>query len=114
MKHIALAITAVLAFPAAAAADESPISKFDSKPLKAEYVSPAGIFDIERCLIDLQAFVPQVYRQPDRPDEVMIVWAGQSLPGIANSRVDLKRVAGGTAVRSWVSLEKVSRCAPKP
>lgn len=115
MKRIAIAIAiAVLAGSTAAHAEyEDPISKFDNKPPKAEYVSPLGMFDIERCLIDLQYPVPNVYRQPDRPDDVMIVWSGQSIVGVANSRVDLKRVAGGTAVKSWVSLEKVSSCAPQ-
>ncbi len=44
---------------------------------------------------------------------VMLLWSGQSIMGVTNSRVDLKRVEAGTAVKSWVSEQKVVKCAPK-
>ena len=34
-----------------------------------------NLFDVERCVIDTDNIgKPWVYRQPDRPDAVMLVW----------------------------------------
>lgn len=51
---------------------EGQVAKFDTRQPVSDYVSTAKIEDVERCLIKAVA-PPQVYRQPDRPDEVMIV-----------------------------------------
>ena len=36
---------------------------------------PMNLFDVERCVIDTDNIgKPWVYRQPDRPEAVMLVW----------------------------------------
>ena len=89
------------------------VAKFDSRQPELDYTSSARLEDVERCLIRWAA-PPMVYRQPDRPDEVSIVWAGVGLSaGTAAARVDLKKDAAGTHVRSWQLTSQVQECAPK-
>lgn len=92
-----------------------PISKFDDRPPDDEYESHRKMEDIERCLIDLNGqLAPQVYRQPDRLDDVLIVWpkAG-TLAGIADAKVELRRLAGTTHVRSYLKTKQLFECAPR-
>lgn len=92
---------------------EGPFSKFDRKPPAAEYASPRKLEDIERCLIDMDGFIaPIVYRQPDRPDDVTLMWRGGSF-AIALARIDLHRESGGTRIRSWLEARQVQDCAPQ-
>jgi hypothetical protein len=92
-----------------------PISKFDSKPALADYVSAAKMEDIERCLIDMQGWLaPNVYAQPDRPDDVTMLWiSGGDAAGKAAARVQLHRVSGGTHVVSWMPAKQALDCAPR-
>lgn len=103
-----------LAAGAALCCGAGPISKFDAKAPIADYVSTASLEQIERCLIDMDGWLaPNVYRQPDRSDQVTLLWiAGGSLNGTAAARVDLKREAMGTHVRSWMPAKQARACAP--
>jgi len=52
-----------------------PISKFDDKTPDFEGTSNIALFDLERCLTDLDGYVvPVVLRQPDRPNEINLIW----------------------------------------
>lgn len=102
----------VLAAIAALAA--GPIAKFDARPPLAEYQSTAKLEDAERCLIDLaQAPAPSVYRQPDRPNDVMLLWFKTADGGgVALWRIDLHRGGNGTHVKSWMPLKQAAECTP--
>lgn len=66
-------IVFVACVPAAAIADD--IGGVRKK--EPEFVASVelNIFDVERCVIDTDNIgKPWVYRQPDRPDDVMLVW----------------------------------------
>ena len=78
-----------------------PVSKYDRQTPQADFVSPGSIYDIERCLIDIEQLggVPFVYSQPDKPDERRLVWLNAD-HGVS-FRIDLQRVANGTRVRAW-------------
>lgn len=58
----------------------TPASAFDlgkirNSPPDDVVESSRNIFDIERCMIDVDAVsVATVYRQPDRPKEVTLAW----------------------------------------
>jgi hypothetical protein len=88
------------------------VAKFDSRKPTAEYIAAAKLEDVERCLIR-SGSPPQVYRQPDRVDDVSLVWtAGGVSSGNAAARVDLHRVAAeSTKVTSWLSDSVVGPCA---
>ena len=76
-----------------------PISKFDEKKPDIEQVSTVPLFDLERCLTDMDGWpVPFIYSQPDKPDEINILWVVQST---TKARAHLKVVDGGVAVRIW-------------
>jgi hypothetical protein len=91
---------------------EGQVAKFDAKQPLADYETPAKMEDVERCLISVLA-PPQVYRQPDRPKEVMIVWPGTGLSaGSAAGRVDLTSRGSRTHVRAWIAKSIVLGCAP--
>jgi hypothetical protein len=52
-----------------------PISKYDDKKPDLEMVSSVPLFDIERCMTDMDNWpVPFIYRQPDRPGELNMLW----------------------------------------
>lgn len=88
------------------------VAKFDGRKPDAVFVSKAKMEDVERCLIRTGS-PPQVYRQPDRTDDAMIVWmAGGVSAGNAAGRVDLQRVDVGTRVTSWLPEKLVKACAP--
>lgn len=93
-------------------AASSQVGKFDDRPAELDYASARPMEDIERCLIR-QLSPPQVYRQPDRPDDVMLVWlaAGVSA-GNAAGRVDLHRQGKITRVKAWLDRKYVAQCAP--
>lgn len=78
-----------------------PISKFDDKKPDIEQLSNVPLFDIERCLTDMDGWpVPFIYRQPDRPEETNMIWLHPSY-GTALARAHLKKVDNGVAVRIW-------------
>ncbi len=98
---------------AAALGAAGPLSKFEGKKPDAEIVSAKEIGDIERCLIDLSGVpAPNVYRQPDRPDDVTILWlANGAFNGTALGRADLHRTPRGTQVKLWIKDNAARRCA---
>lgn len=103
----------LLALIIAMAAD-GPISKFDGRKVETEYDSAAKSEDVERCLLDLRGMtLPQVYRQPDRPDAVRMLWQshGPMSATVAN-RVDLTKTPTGTHVKGWFSEDDLRKCAP--
>ena len=76
-----------------------PISKFDNDTPDLEAVSPVALFDIERCLTDMDKWpVPFIYRQPDRLSEVNLLWVA-NMTTIA--RAHLVTTAEGVSVRIW-------------
>jgi hypothetical protein len=105
MKRL-LVVAALVASPAHAGA----ISKFESKPVAFSGTVSKSLEDIERCLIDeLGKYGPaNVYRQPDRPDDVTITWTSRGWTTIG--RLDLKRDARGTKVTSWMEEKDIRPC----
>jgi len=98
----------------ASAATAGPLSKFESRRPVAEYVSSAALEEIERCLMDMDGqLYPEAIRQPDRPDDVILLWPNGQQSGVAFARLDLHRVAGGTRVRSWMPARQALDCAPR-
>ena len=76
-----------------------PISKFDDKKPDLEMVSSVALFDIERCLIDMDGWpVPFIYRQPDRLGELNILWV-HNMKTIA--RAHFVTTHEGVAVKIW-------------
>ena len=105
MKFIIL-IAAIFLNSAVIAA--GPISKFEEKTPDVETTSSISIYDIERCLTDLDGWpVPFIYRQPDRPDETNILWV--STYGQTMARAHLKKVDSGVAVRIWKAAGNQAR-----
>jgi len=95
---------------AATSAIAGPLSKFDKKPPVASYSSRADLYDIERCLIDMDMQTPPfVYAQPDRPDQVTLVWESAAS---AVGRTDLKREDKATHITTWSHAAQVQACAP--
>lgn len=86
-----------------------PISKFDNRPPKGEFVSSRSVSEIERCLIDMDnQGVAVTYRQPDRPGEVTLIWPDGAS---SDTRVDLREEGGKTKVRSWSGASQIAACA---
>lgn len=93
----AWAITLVLLTSAATA---GPISKFDSKKPDFEGVSQVALFDLERCLTDMDGWpVPYIYRQPDRPNEINMLWVVTN--GSTAARAHLVKSEIGVTIRIW-------------
>lgn len=92
------------------AGGDGPISKFASRAPDAVIVTRRPSGDIERCLIDAEGRLPPlVYRQPDNPDEVTIVWTGPN--GLAQARIDIRRAGAGSKITSWSSAKAAKMCA---
>lgn len=91
---------------------KGPVTNMDADPIRQEYFSAANMYDAERCLLDLDgAVMPIVYRQPDRPDTVMLVYsADQSAHGAM--RIDLTNTAQGLHVVARTKFKQVKDCAP--
>ncbi|MFZ1742661.1 MAG: hypothetical protein WAT93_07395 [Pontixanthobacter sp.] len=72
MRKFALALGClILASPAFA----DDIGGVREKPPEFTAEIELNLFDVERCIIDTDNIgKPWVYRQPDRPNEVMLVW----------------------------------------
>lgn len=72
-------ITAVfITFPTVAA----DIGKLNQKEPDLTVTSKKTIFEIERCIIEIDALgIPSVYRQPDQPDKTQIAYSlGTGVP----------------------------------
>lgn len=98
----------------AVALSEGPVSKFNDHKVTAEYESHRTMEDVERCLIDLDGpGLPFVYRQPDRPDNTLLLWTTKGpLSAPVTGRVDLRRTPGGVVVKSWIPEKWIRQCAP--
>ena len=99
---------------ALAALIDGPLSKFSDHKVEAEYDSATLSGDVERCLLDLtKPGLPLVYRQPDRPADVTLIWSAKGpFSATATWRVDLHAQASGTHVRSWLPSNWAQGCAP--
>lgn len=100
---------AMLTVPIAAIA--GPFSKYETRQLEHDYQSRAKIFDVERCIIDVDGWPPPlVFRQPDRPDVVTIIWTED---GGAGGRLDLIQRETMLQVRGWSRVPMaITNCAP--
>jgi hypothetical protein len=99
LKKIIILFSIALMPPPAVA---GPISKFDEKKPDIEQVSTVPLFDLERCLIDMDDYQGAfIYRQPDRPHEVNILWVWTD-SRFTIARAHLKVVDGVLAVRVWI------------
>jgi hypothetical protein len=84
-----------------------PISKFQDDEPDIMTNSVISLFDLERCLTDMEGWpVPFIYRQPDRLDEVNILWVVNAK---TVGRAYLKKVAAGVEVKIWNSDGKQTR-----
>lgn len=104
MRIAALFTVALIAAPVSA----GPLSKFDAKPPSLVLSVAIALPDLERCLLDADT-APFVYRQPDRPDDVTLVWTMGN--GVALSRVDLHRAGQATEIWSWNLDKQAAKCA---
>ncbi len=101
----------VLALLAGLTAQDGPISKFSDRAPAYEIETDRKMEDVERCLIDMRGqLAPSVYRQPDRPDAVTLIWTVPN--GQTFGRVDLARVSTGTKVVAWLTVKQIATCAP--
>ena len=109
-----IAIAALVSAQSAISA--GPLSKFSERSPVGDYISSRSLEDIERCLIDMDGWLaPNVYRQPDKPNEVKILWiSGGMSAGLSAARVDLTKTPdGGTRVISWMPAKQAKACAPE-
>jgi hypothetical protein len=110
-----LMVGAMLA-ASASQAGAGPISKFDNRPPVGEYETSRSVEEIERCLIDMDGWLaPNVYRQPDRPNEVTLLWISGGTPaGTAAARIDLRKTASGSHAKSWMPAKQALACIGAP
>lgn len=91
---VAAIIAAAIAVPALAA-DVAGLMK--TQPVFSTQTNK-NMYDLERCMIEVDApIMPQVYRQPDRPQRTLFVWDGgggvggvsaaAQLDGIENAKI---------------------------
>ena len=70
------------------------LGKIRREPPDDQFVSAVPMFDIERCAIEVDAIsVPTVYRQPDRPDQEMMVWVTAIV-------LEMESTSAGTLVKT--------------
>lgn len=73
-----------------------------------EHSSRAALGDIERCLIENSSAAPLVYRQPDRPNVVTLIWENTfTKPSIPVARIELVQGPDAVTVRSWKDGSKI-------
>lgn len=71
---ITLGIGLMIAPVVAPAADVAGLTK--TQPVFSS-ATTKNMYDLERCIIEVDApIMPHIYRQPDRPQRVLIVWDG--------------------------------------
>ena len=104
------AMVAFAAFVIPAASVAGPISKWDDRKPDFDYVSRANLYDVERCVVDVDGWPPPiVYRQPDRPDRITIIYTEH---GGTAGRLDLVVKDGLLQVRGWAAPKAIRTCAP--
>lgn len=108
----AAALASILFAVTSSIASAGALSKFDKKAPTQNYISAAKIFDIERCLLDIEGrLAPVAYKQPDRPDDVTLLWPGPNWSTAA--RVSLHRLSDDrTSVVAWLDWGSIRECAP--
>lgn len=94
MKHILL-VASLAAIPSSALASKEIAELRAEKPHFTAEVS-LNVFDIERCVIATVDKRAWVYRQPDRPNDVMLVWQSAEL-----GSVTLLEMKGGDQTKLW-------------
>lgn len=105
----AVAAFAALVVPAVAVA--GPISKWDDRKPDFDYVSRANLHDVERCILDSDGWsMPMVYRQPDRPDAVQLIYIDGD--GKSAGRIDMVMVDGSLRIKAWQGPKAITSCAP--
>ena len=73
-------LSAFLILLLASPASADSIGAVRAKPPEFTAKVPLALFDVERCVIDTDNIgKPWVYRQPDRPEDVMLVWESSDL-----------------------------------
>lgn len=108
LPRLALA-AAMLAAPIAAIA--GPISKWDDRKPDHDYASRVSLYDFERCILNTDGWpMPMVYRQPDRPDEALIMYFDST--GNAGGRIDLRQADGVLRIKAWKGPKAITSCAP--
>lgn len=76
------------------------IGSVRKKPPEFAVTVALNLFDIERCVIDTDNIgKPWVYRQPDRPDDVMLVWESSDLG--AATVLEMHRDGNSTTMKFW-------------
>lgn len=99
MKRIAFAIfiSALTCVSAASADDTGGVRK---KTPEFTATVPVNMYDVERCVIDTDNIgKPWVYRQPDRPNDVMLVWESSDF---GNATVlEMHKEGGTTTMKFW-------------
>lgn len=102
-------VLVALAIPTLAIA--GPISKWDDREPDFDYQSRANLHDVERCIIDTDGWpMPMVYRQPDRPDRVTIMYMNDVSQGAG--RIDLIAKDGLLHIKGWRAPKAITSCAP--
>lgn len=67
-----------------------------------------NMYDLERCMIEVDApIMPHVYRQPDRPQRVILVWDGGGGVGGVSAAVQIDGIENGK-IAFW-GREKILR-----
>jgi hypothetical protein len=71
---VGMAAAFAVTFGHAVAADLTGLMK--TNPVASQTTSK-GLYDLERCMIGVDGpSMPYIYRQPDRPERVTVVWDG--------------------------------------
>lgn len=99
MKRIAFAIF-VFALTCAGAVNADDTGGVRKKAPEFTATVPLNMYDIERCVIDTDNIgKPWVYRQPDRPNDVMLVWESSDL---GNATVlEMHKQNSTTSMKFW-------------
>ena len=90
---IAMVVASAVATPAAAIN----IKEAAQRRVEAEASSIKSLYDLERCIIDIDAgTAPNIYSQPDRPNEALIVYSSS---GLIYALIQLEKSQTGTALK---------------
>jgi hypothetical protein len=85
-----------------------PFSKFDQRPPDVVETTARNIFDVERCLLDMEGFpAPAVFRQPDRLDRVTLLWLVNNR---AVGRADIVSIGPTTHIKFWNLGKQATAC----
>lgn len=88
MKYTAIvASILIVALPAPAGAEW--VGSYHKTKPDAEVQTGLKLYDLERCMVEIDGpSVPVTYRQPDRPNTLMIAWPGGDLGGVSVVRLE--------------------------